>query len=162
MILPADLLLCRSSPRVKSLVDALQSALLNMGIQLGGGNVGVAKHELYRPEIRAVFKQVRGKGMAQYMGTDLFVNGGLAGNLPEYLPVAGSCHGLTLTGDEQGRTCLAHEQQGPDMIQVLLQEDPGLLANGHQSLLAALAQHPQIAALPVDADQRQLHQLRYP
>jgi hypothetical protein len=45
------------------LVNVFQPALLNMGIQLGGGNVGMTKHKLHRPEISAVFKQMRGKGM---------------------------------------------------------------------------------------------------
>ena len=75
------------SPRMKFLMDILEPALLNMGIELGGGNIGMAEHELHRPKISAVLEQVRCKRMAQHMGTNLFVNGGLSGNFPEYLPV---------------------------------------------------------------------------
>jgi hypothetical protein len=41
---------------MKLFMDTLQSALFNMGIKLSGGNIGMAEHELHRPEVSAVLK----------------------------------------------------------------------------------------------------------
>lgn len=39
-----------------------------MGVNLGGGNIGVAEHDLNRPKIGATFEEMTGKGVAQAVG----------------------------------------------------------------------------------------------
>src|SRR5260370_41327286 len=48
-------------------VNLLQPLLDAMGGNLGGRNVGVAKHELNGPEPRAAFEQMRGKAVPQHV-----------------------------------------------------------------------------------------------
>ena len=47
-----------------------------MGVYLGGRNVAVAEHHLYRTQVGAVAEQVGGKGVANHMRRDIFVDAG--------------------------------------------------------------------------------------
>ena len=54
------------------LVDQLLEALVkDMGVDLGGGNVGVPGQFLNRAEGGAVGKEMAGEGMAEHMRRDL-------------------------------------------------------------------------------------------
>lgn len=52
---------------MKLLVDRFESFLVNMGVNLGCGDVGMAEHNLYRTKIGAMCKEVGGKRMAEAM-----------------------------------------------------------------------------------------------
>ena len=41
---------------------------LHMGVDLGGGNIGMAQHLLHRAQIRAMRQQSRSKGMPEHVG----------------------------------------------------------------------------------------------
>ena len=49
-------------------VDLLQAFPGYMRIDLGGGNISMAEHELHGAEVRSVFQKMRGKTMAKHMG----------------------------------------------------------------------------------------------
>ena len=49
-------------------VDFFEAGLLDMGVDLGGGDAGMAQHGLDGPQIRAMVQQVGGEGMAKHMG----------------------------------------------------------------------------------------------
>ena len=51
-------------------MDGFQPFRRNMGVNLRGGNVGVTQHDLDDTQIRATFKQMTGKRVAQCVGTD--------------------------------------------------------------------------------------------
>ena len=42
----------------------------NMGVNLGGGYIGMSQHLLDAPEIGAVGEKVAGEGVAEHMGRD--------------------------------------------------------------------------------------------
>jgi len=50
------------------LVQTLQAFSGNMGVDLCGGKVCVAEHELHTSQVGSVFQQVGGKGVPQGMG----------------------------------------------------------------------------------------------
>ena len=47
-----------------------QAVLRHMGVDLGGGDVGVAEQGLDHPQIRAALQQVGGEGVAQDVRAD--------------------------------------------------------------------------------------------
>ena len=53
--------------RMVAVHHLLQPATLDMGIDLRGGDVGMPEHLLHGAQISTFFKQIGGKGMAQYM-----------------------------------------------------------------------------------------------
>ena len=59
-------------------VDVLQVVLHHMGVDLGGGDVRVAQHLLDGAEVRAVFQQMDGEGVAQGVGGDILLDAGSA------------------------------------------------------------------------------------
>jgi hypothetical protein len=46
-------------------MQRLQALTRHMGVNRGGGNVGMSQQHLHRPQICAVVEQMRGEGMAQ-------------------------------------------------------------------------------------------------
>ena len=58
------------------LMNLFQTLAGDMGIDLGGGNIGMAQHDLHGPEIGAMFQEMAGKGMAQGMRCDFFTDAG--------------------------------------------------------------------------------------
>ena len=61
----------------------LQPFLQHMGIDLRGGDVGVAEQSLHHAQVGAVVQQVAGEGMAQHMRAE-----SRAGAMPQAAPSA--------------------------------------------------------------------------
>src|SRR5580692_8119798 len=51
--------------------DPFQMVAGDMGIDFGGGDVGMAQERLDAAQVRAAFHQMGGEGMAQHMGRNL-------------------------------------------------------------------------------------------
>jgi hypothetical protein len=49
-----------------------EAAFRDMGVDLGGGDVGVAEKLLHRAQVSAAFEEVGGEGVAKDVGTDAF------------------------------------------------------------------------------------------
>lgn len=52
---------------VEFFMNFFQPLLLDMGVDLGGGNVGMTEHHLNSPEIGTIGEKVGGKGMADHV-----------------------------------------------------------------------------------------------
>ncbi len=57
--------------RVAGIDQLDQPAAVDMGVDLRGGDVGMAEQHLQCAQIGAAFEQMRGEGVAQYVRTDL-------------------------------------------------------------------------------------------
>ena len=72
-------------------VDGFEALLLDVSVDLGGGDVGVAEQFLDNTQIRSVLEQVGCKGVPQEVGVDVLREsgplGGLLGELPD--PIGG-------------------------------------------------------------------------
>ena len=51
----------RSAPGMETAVDGFESAVVNVGIDLGSGNIRMAQHQLDGPQIGAMLEEVGGK-----------------------------------------------------------------------------------------------------
>ena len=88
-------------------MDLFQSLPRDMGVNLGRRDVCMAEHDLHRPQVRSMFKQVARKRMPQGVGRDCFPDpcelGDALDDLPESLPA----HGLSPRSHKKmGRTPL--------------------------------------------------------
>ena len=66
-------------------VHRLEARLVNMGVDLGGGDVGVAKQQLHAAQIGAVLHHVGGATVAKCMGMyamEPVFPSGIPANLP--------------------------------------------------------------------------------
>ncbi len=64
---------------MKLLVDFFEVLVGDMGVDLGGGDVGVAEHGLDGAEVSAVHKEIGGEAMAESVGRDVLCDAGFAG-----------------------------------------------------------------------------------
>lgn len=55
---------------VEFFVDGAEAVLVDVGVDLGGGDVGVAEHFLDNAEVGAVIEEVGGKAVAELVGMD--------------------------------------------------------------------------------------------
>ena len=60
---------------MEGFVDLLEPFFVHMGIDLGGGDVGMTKHFLDDAEVGAAAEEVGGKGMAQEVRVGVEVHG---------------------------------------------------------------------------------------
>ena len=143
-------------------MQALQPLAGDVGVDGGGGDVGVAQQHLHGAQVGAVVEQVGGEGVAQGVGGQ---GGGDVGGFglffhdhPEHHPG----HAATPGGDEQVAALLPTQDGRAALGQVAAQPLAGYLAEGHQALLGALAQHPQHAVIQAHIQHPQAHQLTHP
>ncbi len=62
---------------VKFLVDFFEVGVGDMGVDLGGADVGVAEHGLNGAEVGAVHEEVGGEAVTEGVGGDVFRDAGL-------------------------------------------------------------------------------------
>ena len=67
--------------RVKLGNDLPQKIPVEVGIDFGGGDAGVAQHFLHGAQVGPAFYEVRGEGVAQRVRADGFAQAGLLGQL---------------------------------------------------------------------------------
>ena len=60
-------------------VDLPQALVVDVGINLGGGNIGVPEQFLDHPQVGSVLEEVGGEGVAQEVRVDVLFESGLAG-----------------------------------------------------------------------------------
>ena len=61
-----------------AVIDLREVLEVEVGVDLGGADVGVAEQLLYRAQITAGFEHVTGEGVTQHMGMDILVHARLA------------------------------------------------------------------------------------
>ncbi len=109
-----------------------------------------------------MFEEVGGKGVAQHVGADAFADAAGPGLFVDDLPEAQPGHGGTAGGEKEKVAAPFLEQPGTSFFEVGGEPFPRLFAEGHQSLLAALAQHPHVAAGEVCRRHREIYQFGNP
>ncbi len=146
--------------RMKLLVQGFEAVAVDMGVNLGGGDIGVAQHHLHPAQVGAVSKEMGGKGVAEDMGADLFVDAVGAGKFADNLPEAQASHGFAAIADEEEIAASLLEQIRATFLHVAANSISGLFAEGHQSFLGALAQHPHKATAQVEGGGGHVDQFR--
>ncbi len=87
---------------MKFLVNGFQAVPVDMGINLGCGDIGMAEHKLYGAEIGTVGEQVGGKGVAKGMGGEFVADSGGSCGIVYDLPEAQTGHGFCTIANKQG------------------------------------------------------------
>ena len=103
-----------------------------------------------------------GEGMAQGVWRQRLVDPGHPGLMLDAVPEGLAGHLLSAQAGEQHITGATAEQLVTGIAHVAFNPHDGLLPHRHQTLLAALAHHPQNALAQIDLFQGQADQLGYP
>ena len=140
--------------------SALQPFAGDVGVDLGGRNIGVAKQQLHDAQVGTVVEQMGGEGVAQHVRRELFRGNAGDRRIPlDELPESLAGHGAATGGDEQGVALPALEDFRPRLVQIAAEPVDGLFAEWHQALLAAFAEGAQHAFVETDFVQFQIDQL---
>ena len=71
-------LILGSGPRMSPLVGPSNVVGCHVGVDLGGGDIGVAEHRLHAPQVGPPFQQVGRERVPQLVGRDRLGDPGLA------------------------------------------------------------------------------------
>ena len=131
----------RASPlsRVKSPVHGFEPRSINVGVDLRGGDIGVAKHGLHRSQIGAAFQQMSGKGMAQGVWRHPLIDAPGQSVTPQEFPKALARQRLSGTVGKDKWTRFSFEQSRSHFADISGQLFMSPFAEGHGSYLGALA-----------------------
>ncbi len=143
-------------------MEFFQSVLVDMGVDLGGGDVGMAKHELHGAQVRAMSQEVGGKGVTQHVRGDGFADPGRPRRFLDDLPETETAHGAAPVADKKGIAAAPLEDQRSCRLEVLLDDFPGRGTKGDESFLVALADHPDKAGGEIASGKRNRDQLGDP
>src|SRR5687767_9547484 len=83
-------------------VRRLQALARDVGVDLRGGDIGVAEKELHHAQVGAVVDEVRGEGMAQHMRRKLLAGDGARAVAPDQVPERLPRHARAAAGEKQG------------------------------------------------------------
>lgn len=144
---------------MKFFMDFFESILIDVGVDLGSGDVGMAKHELDGSQVSTMGQEVGGKGVTQHVRGDGFPDAGRSCRLLDDLPETESGHGAAPVADKKGVTAPSFEDQRSCCPDVLLDDVPGRYAKGDEPLLVALADHPDKTGRKVAGGKRDRDQL---
>ena len=133
-----------------------------MGIDLGGGEVGMAEHDLHTAQVGAVFQQMGGKGVPEGMGRDTLADTGQIGPFFDDVPEGLTTHGVPQAGEKEELVVTGGIEPVAAPLQVGVDPLTGRFTDRHQPLLVPLAQGHQIADRQVDLAQLEPDQLRDP
>ncbi|MNS59333.1 hypothetical protein D3C72_922880 [compost metagenome] len=130
---------------------------VEVGIDLGGGEIGVAQQLLHRPQIAGGLQHVGGEAVAQLVGMNVGIEGLLVAPAVEPLLYRAGRQSLPALGDEQ-RLPLVPRQQGPH-LEPLLQPLHRHPAHGQHPLPRPLAGDPELALIELHVREVEPHQL---
>ena len=103
------------------MVNVAQAALVHLGVDLGGADVGVPQHFLNGSERGTVGKQVTGKAMTKCMWMDGGEDARFSSVFPNDLPDAGPGKGPSAVGQKNLPCVFMRAEQGwPDLVKILL------------------------------------------
>src|SRR5580658_2929685 len=91
------------SARVMRLVNLLQTLFHYVCVNLGRGNIRVAQHELYRPQVSSTLQQMRRKAVAQHVRRQGHAQTCATSIRRKYFPHANSAERRALPVDEERR-----------------------------------------------------------
>ncbi|KAF0187999.1 MAG: hypothetical protein FD168_2110 [Desulfobulbaceae bacterium] len=126
-------------------MEFLKSVLVDVGVDLGGGNVGMTEHKLHGAQVGAMGKEVGGEGVAKHVRGNGLVDICYLGRLLDDLPETESGHGMAAVADKKDVAASAFEDQWACGLKVVFDDFPGRNAKGDKSFLVSLADDPDEA-----------------
>jgi len=148
--------------RVMRLVNLLQPLLDNMGVNLSRRNIRVTEHELDGTEVRAAFKQMRGKTVPQHMRRQRYAHAGEPAIRRKYLPHTDAAQLCAAAIHEQRRIALHLAKQfRPGIAKILFDDGERFFANRNNALLVAFADTTNATDPGIEVGDPQSNELRY-
>lgn len=124
------------------LVDLAEAGLVDVRVELGGGDVRVAKEFLHDTEVGPAVEEVGGEGVAEGVRMDV-VEAGAGGEAFDDLPDGDTVERTAKPGKKEAFLVqvLVPQEFGPAVGEVFADGVEGGLADGDEALLSAFARN---------------------
>lgn len=145
---------------MKLCMDLAQVFAVHVQVDLGGGDGFVAEHFLHGAEVGAAFDEVGGKGMAEGVGTHVFVQAGEGGEVFDGGEDADAGEAAPLLV-EKGEVFVAplDGEMDAHFCEVMPEMKQSGFADGHEALFAAFSKDFHKALIGIDAREFEAGQL---
>lgn len=144
-------------------VDLLELLDADLGVDLGGGQFGVAEELLDEADVGSVFEHEGGTGVPQQVAGAAFAECGGVDVVADELGQPVRRERLEQVRQEQGAVIGFAGIHRPDLVAVSGDPRKGAVADGHDAVLPALAlADEEGAALGIDVVGLEAHQLAAP
>jgi len=122
-------------------VDFVETLLVDVGVDLGGGDVGVSEEFLDDAEVGTAFEEVGGEGVAEEVGVNVLFDAGVGGALFDDLADAVGAEGAAADGEKDlgGGFFFRAEEVGALVVEVVADGFEGPAADGDDAGLVAFA-----------------------
>lgn len=120
-------------------VHGAEAALVDVGVNFSGGEVGMAEEFLDDPQVSAAGEQVSGERVAEEVGVNRGGDAGAAGGVPDHAPEAGGGERAAVAGEEDFAGAPLSQQFRAAGGEVNAQCGLGAAADEDQAFLAAFA-----------------------
>ena len=134
----------RLGARVKFFVDGAEAVVIDVGVNLGSSDVGVAEHLLEGSEIDAAGEHVGCEAVAEGVDGKLFAKAGAGGVFFDDPPEVNAVEGTAGAGKEEPLMAVCLVELGAELFKVLQDAPAGDAAEGDDPFLAALAETSDI------------------
>ena len=144
-------------------MDCGEAVGVDVGVDFGGADVGMAQHFLNDAQVGAVGEQVAGEGVAQRVRVDILMDAGAGGGDFHHIPDPFPVQRTAAFGEKHiGGTRIFLRQQRSHVGQIAPQRAQRDFADRHDPGFAAFADHPQQFVVEIHGGQRQPGQLADP
>ena len=140
-------------------VDLCEVLEVEVGVDLRGADIRVAKQFLHGTQVAAGFQQVTGKGVAQDMGRYFFSYAGNSCLFLDNLPEAGPGHACAAACNKYEGAGLLFKKKRSAVFKIIKKGLACLFAKGDEALFVPFAKHPDKACLHTHCCNRQRNKL---
>lgn len=146
-------------------VDGFHAVGVDVGVDLGGDDVGVAEEFLDDAEVGAAGEEVGGEGVAEGVGVD-GADAGTFGHAADELPEDDAGDGAAGAGDEEaigvgfGAGGFDGQEEGAEFFYVFFEGGDGGGADGDDAFLVAFAQDADDAQVEVEVVEGEFGEFR--
>lgn len=144
-----------SGPGVEGGVDGFKALVIDMGITLGGGDVGMAQHFLDDAEGGLVGEEVGGEGVTKGVGGDGASDTGFDGIRTDHGPEGFPAQRFTTAGEKKRGRGGGAGEVGANFFAVLLNVGKGSFSHGDDTFLAAFAEATDVAGILMEVGEAQ-------
>ena len=148
--------------RVEAVVDGFEAVLIDMRIDLGGGDIGMAEQFLNDPQVGTVAEKVGGKAVAKQMGIDIDFDSRVLGGVFDDLPDADRGEFCSTNREENFAPRARFDESGAFLFEISANGGAGFLADGDEASFLTFADDSNDPEIKIEEFEPSVDEFRNP